>query len=188
MVPATPNYPRLITTVLIALVLLLLMLWATGGGFQSAPPPPTPQPTALPTTNVNPIHVSGHVTASAAHVAGSTWRFIYTVRDNGTSPIAGFQLNGPIAHLGAVHGPRGWLAFGGGICQQKYPGILAYWSVNSASARVIHPGQSAVFSFLAATPGTGQDGYSLSWGNAAPQFGKIVGPAESTLPAPAACK
>lgn len=187
MTNAPSNVPRLIAIALIALALLAAMVWATGGGFEAGPPP-TPQPTALPTPTVNPVRVVGSVSGAAYHLSGHTWRFTYTVRDTGRVPIAGFQLNGPAANLGKIQGKMGWLAFGSGVCKQNYPGILVYWSINSASPSVIRPGRTGTFSFVAATNGTAQDGFSLSWGNAGPLFGKVIGPAQSTLPAPAPCK
>lgn len=177
---------RLIVIALLALALLVLMLWATGGGF-SAAPAPTPTPAAVTATAATAV-VQGAVSVRTRHLHGHTWQFSYLIRDTGTVPIAGFQLNGPTAYLFHLYQPHGWNVFGSGVCGHAVKGVLAYWSVNAASPDAIAPGRSTTFRFEANTSGASHDGYSLSWGSASPQFGQIPGPAASSLPRSVPCR
>ncbi|HEX8918932.1 MAG TPA: hypothetical protein VF898_10550 [Chloroflexota bacterium] len=181
---------RLIIVALLAVGLLVALVLATGGGFPnpntvltSTPAPeaassPTPSPTQ---------HIAGKVTVVVRHRAGNTWQFLYTVRNTGSTPIAGFELSAPRSNLSAVTVPTGWAVYGSGVCGGRHGGILAYWSTATASPTAIGPGAKMTFGFTVRTKALGSVLYSLSSGAATPLFGNIQGPAPSTLPARGSC-
>ena len=188
------NKQRLIVVAVLAGAILLALVLASGGG-TSLPGSGSSEPTAAVPTAVistataapaeNPVQ--GLVTVSYKHLKGHTWRFLYTVRNTGKTAIAGFQLNGPRANLFHIKG-SGWNYFGSGVCGGNNPGLLIYWSTNSAAPDVIRQGQSRQFGFdvNAGTPVTSV--YSLSYGTARPQFGKVQAPSGSSLNASGSCR
>lgn len=123
---------------------------------------------------------------SVQHLSGHTYKFQYTVHDTGSTPIAGFQINGPKANLFHLAGP-GWHPFGSGVCNGNNPNLLVYWSTTTGAANQISPGKTARFSFEVNT--TGQIGatYAVSYSTSAAQFGHTQGPAGSTLPTTGPC-
>lgn len=185
---------RLLASLIIPAAILIGLLLATGqslfgGGSSQPPPPPTVHiPAAAPTATVATGAVQGVVTVDVRRLGGNTYRFMYTVHDIGTTPIAGFQVNGAAANLYAIAGPRGWTPFGSGVCGGRYPGVLIYWSTGSGSASVIRPRQTVRFAFSVNTAGASSHVYSLSFGQATPQFGMVQAPRPSTLPAPGSCQ
>ncbi|HZU12426.1 MAG TPA: hypothetical protein VFB58_06270 [Chloroflexota bacterium] len=183
-----PSTRRLIVVALIAAAVLFGLVIAMGGVTITSPSSiavvtvlPTPK-TAPPTTQPT-GQVKGRVTLSVQRLAAGTWRFRYTVHDTGTLPIAGFQVNGPTANLYHIVNP-GWIFFGSGVCGQKHPGLLIYWSTNSTP---IEPGKAATFGFDVKTRGTIHAIYSVSYGTSAPEFGSTRGPAASSIPAAGSC-
>lgn len=189
---------RLIAIAVLAVAILVALIVATGGGFPSqsggnapapAPPatPPAPRPAkATPPAAVPSGQIQGTVSEVTHRLGGHAWQFLYTVRNTGKVPIAGFQLNGlrvPLYHLTTR---SGWGFFGTG-CGGNYPNVLIYWSTGSTSPSRIGRGQTAMFGFKAETASTTRLDYSLSFGQAHPAFGVTTGPAPSTLPAPGGC-
>lgn len=149
--------------------------------------PATTGPTAAPPTAAPASgSVKGSVSVTVRRLSGHTYQFRYTIRDTGSTPIAGFQINGPRANLFHLVGP-GWHAFGSGVCNGNNPNLLVYWSTNAAAGNQIPPGKSAHFGFEVNT--TGQIGatYAISYGTAAAQFGHTQAPAASSLPASGPC-
>jgi hypothetical protein len=132
--------------------------------------------------------VQGQVSVSAKRLQATLWRFVYTVRDTGKTPIGGFQLNGPQANLFGVSGRPGWTTFGAGVCKGNYPNMLVYWSTGSNIRTEIKPGQTVTFRYEVNGTGTIKRLYSLSWDGATAHFGQIDGPAPSNLPAAGPCK
>lgn len=182
--------PRLVAIAIIAVAILVGLELATGGGLTgSASPSSTVQPLApLPTATSTPQGmVHGMVSVQSRHTAGHTWHFIYTVRDIGAIPIAGFEVNAPPSNLFHISGPSGWTFYGSGVCNGNHGGVLVYWSTTSAQRGVIAPGHAKQFSFDVNTSGTLPATYSLSWQLAQPSFGAVGGPAGSSLPAPVPC-
>jgi hypothetical protein len=189
--PLSVNPRRLIAAIVIAAALLVAIIIGMGtvtfsspGNVASVTVPPA-APTAAATAAVSGT-VRGEVSAAVTHLSGHTYRFVYTVRDVGTTPIAGFQLNGPKASLFKVTG-NGWHAFGSGICNGNNPDLLVYWSTRTGASNQIKPGQSRRFSFSVNTSGTITDSYALSYATAAAEFGKVQGPAESSLAPSGSC-
>lgn len=187
------NNRRLIAAALLAVALLLGLIVSTGGGipgFGSSNTSPANAPVNDATAPaVAPVsgHVNGDVTVKATHLGGAVWRFLYTINNRGSTPIAGFQINGPTANLYQRVGQQGWSSFGSGVCGRRLPGILIYWSTTTSSPTVIAPKQSGQFGFTVNTGGLVPVGYSLSWGSAAPEFGNTRGPAASSLPTRGSC-
>jgi hypothetical protein len=127
------------------------------------------------------------VTVKVDHVSRTTWQFIYSVKNTGTVPIAGFELTDPLANLYHVRGRTGWAYYGGGVCGGNHPGVLIYWSTGANSGYELPPSRTMHFRFAVNTTGTAVLHYSLSWGSAAPQFGTILGPAASSMPTTGPC-
>lgn len=182
MIPSGAN-GRTIAIIAVACILLIALVLATSGGLSTSSP--SPAPTTAPATVAAPI--TGVVSAQVRHLSGHTWEFRYTIRDTGTTPIAGFQINGQTANLFALAAKPAWPVFGAGICKGKYPGVLAYWSTGNG-AGPIQPGKSGHFSFRVNTSGTRSLRYSLSFGPSAPYFGSIEGPKPSSLRASGPCR
>ena len=187
-----------ITVVLLAAAVLVALVITTGVGFPgfsagtSSPtgvlPSVAPVASAGATaTGPPPPRVHGLVTVKTQHLGDRTWRFTYTVRNTGTTPIAGFQLNGPRSNLSHIQGRPGWRSFGSGVCGGRYPGFLIYWSTGKTSRTLLPPHRTARFAFTVRTTGTRPLTYSLSWSSAQPSFGQIAGPAASSLPAAGRC-
>lgn len=174
---------RTIAVIVIACVLLLALVFATSGGLSSSSTP-SAQPTSAPAVTVP---IKGSVSVRRRHLSGHTWEFSYTVHDTGTSPIAGFQINGQPANLFAVRAKPGWPVFGSGICHGKYPGVLVYWSTG-AGPGPIQPGKTGRFSFKVNTSGSLPLRYSLSFGANPPLFGTTEGPAPSSRRASGPCR
>jgi hypothetical protein len=128
------------------------------------------------------------VTVKATHLKGHTWQFRYAVRNTGTDPIAGFQLTSAAANLFRIRTQPGWSYYGSGVCGEKHPGILIYWSTATTSRGVIRPRRIGQFIFQVNTGGLRKMLYALSWDSAAPQFGSVVGPAASTLARSGPCR
>jgi len=186
---------RLVAAAVLAVALLFGLIISTGGGipgFGSSNNSPSNAPPVNDATTpaVAPVsgHVTGGVTVHATHLGGAIWRFLYTIHNRGNTPIAGFQINGPTANLFHRVSRQGWSSFGSGICGRRLPGILIYWSTTTSSPTIIAPKQSGQFGFTVNTSGVAPVGYSLSWGSAAPEFGRTQGPAASTLPTNGSCK
>jgi len=188
--------PKVVLTGLVPIILLAALVLATGGsglfasGGSGSRPASTNSTVSTSSTSSSTFGgvVQGQISAKANHVRGRLWRFTYTVHDTGMTPIAGFQINGPVANVFDVNGLAGWDIFGAGVCHGRFPSMLVYWSTGSSSPRVIKPGATVVFSFDVNTTGQTDRLYSLSWGQARAQFGQITGPAPSGLPATGACK
>jgi hypothetical protein len=180
---------RLIVIILVALALLLAFVVATGSGTSgSSNPPPTVAPIVTsPPFQISAQQVRGKVTVRTMRAAAQSWRFTYYVRNTGPIPIAGFQINSNAADLFRVRQPRGWTAYGAGVCHGNYPGILIYWSTSASGLHTVPSNATRRFSFFVRTRGTKAVRYSLSWRSARPEFGKIVDPAPSSLPATARC-
>lgn len=187
---------RLLVSAVLPAVLLIGLVLASGGnpfgGGDNGPPTAAPSVNATPAaiaTTTSPVTgvVKGSVTVSVHKVKADTYVFTYTVHDTGSTPIAGFQLNGQSANLFALGGPAAWSRFGSGVCGGKYPGVLIYWSTNSASHSVMQAGSRATFRYKVRTTGETAATYSLSYGNARPQFGIVRIPAPSTRPVPGVC-
>ena len=188
------NNRRLMAAALLAVALLLGLIVGTGGGipgFGSSNTSPVNAPPVNGATTPAAAPVSGHVnsdvTVKATHLGGTVWRFLYTIHNRGSTPIAGFQINGPTANVFHRVSRQGWSSFGSGVCGRRLPGILIYWSTTTSSQTVIPPKQSGQFGFTVNTSAVAPVGYSLSWGSAAPEFGNTRGPAASTLPASGSC-
>jgi hypothetical protein len=190
-----PSKRRLIAVAIISVAILLVIVLLTGNQTLSSPSgaaqitalPPT-YPPAASTPAPSSGKVQGAVSVAATHLSGHTWRFRYTVRATGKTPIAGFQLSGPTAHLFRVTGP-GWNFYGNGVCGSSGPsGLLIYWSTGQASPDVIRPGTSATFGFEVNTSGPATASYAISYGTSTPSFGQIRGPATSSLPVTGLCK
>ena len=182
--------PKTIATVLLPLALLVVLIVATGasnpfggGSHSSSSSAPTAAPAVASHQSVQ-ANLSVHVT----RVRDTTWRFDYTVHNSGKTPLAGFQLDAARANLYNVYGKGGWAVFGNGICGGNYSNLLVYWSTGSRSPAALHPGGSARFGFTVQTTRPAAMTYSLSWGNAAAQFGTTQGPASSSLRARGPCK
>lgn len=183
-----PSTRRLIVVALIAAAILLALVVAMGGVTVTNPSSvpvitvlPSPKGVAITATPAG--QVKGTVSVSARRIGAGTWRFRYTVKDTGRLPIAGFQINGPTANLYHIVNP-GWIYFGSGVCGQKHPGLLIYWSTNAAA---IKPGKSVTFGFDVKSRGSIRATYSISYGTSPPQFGAVRAPAASTIPAPGRC-
>lgn len=174
--------PRTVAIILVACLLLLGLVLATNKGLSSSAPPAAPPPP--PPTSSVPLR--GSVQVQVRHLSAHTWEFRYVVRNTGTSPIGGFQLNGSSANLYAVSAHPSWPVFGSGICRGHYPGVLAYWSTGGGSGP-IEPGKAGRFSFKVNTSGSSRLKYSLSFGASAPLFGTIAGPSPSKLPVTGSC-
>jgi hypothetical protein len=129
--------------------------------------------------------VAGTVTVQARRLSGNTWHFRYVVQNTGTEPIAGFQLSAPRSNLFHVKTRSGWSFFGSGVCGGNPAGVLIYWSTNG---NVIPPKKRGHFAFDVNTTGVTSVDYALSWGTAAPAFGKVQGPNPSSLPTSGACR
>ncbi len=173
---------RTIGVILVACLLLLGLVLATSNGLSNSAPSgaPTSPPAATPP-------LKGAVSAQVHHVSGHIWVFRYTVRNTGTSPIGGFQLNGQAANLYHVRERPSWPVFGNGICGGKYPGVLVYWSTGGGSGPIA-PGKAGHFSFKVNTTGSVPLRYSLSFGASAPLFGTVAGPVPSKLPTNGTCR
>ena len=186
------NMTRLVAIALVAGAVLLALVIATGGAStgpssSSAPPVPTAAP-ASPTQAPATGPVKGTVQVQARHLRGSTWQFVYTVRNTGTVPIAGFQLNAPRSNLFNIRGKVDWTFFGGGVCGGPQPTVLIYWSTGAGPSKTIPPKGFGQFSFQVNTSGTGPVGYSLSYGTSTPLFGTVQGPRPSNLKAGGPCR
>lgn len=190
-----PSKRRLIAVAIVSVAILLAIVLLTGNQTLSSPSG-APQVTALPATaaptsaSTSPASapVKGAVTVTVKHVKGHTWRFRYALHATGTTPVGGFQLTGPTAHLFRVSGPASWSYYGNGACGSKGPaGLLIYWSTNGATAAV-PPGKSATFSFEVNTSGPVTGSYALSYGTSSPQFGQTRTPAASNLAISGPCK
>lgn len=182
---------RLIAAIIIGAAILVAIILGTGtvtfsspSGVASVTVPPVP--TTAATTAPAAGAVKGEVRVSVQHLSGTTYHFAYTVRDTGSTPIAGFQINGSRANLFHVKSP-GWNAFGNGICNGKNAGLLVYWSTSSGAANQLNPGKSAQFSFDVNTTGPIKSTYALSYGTATATFGSTQGPAPSSLPTSGPC-
>lgn len=169
----------------LAVLALVAVFFAAGGRGPSTATSPTAAPPTAPTPAKGTVR--GTLTVRIRHLKRSTVRFTYIIRNTGRTPIAGLQLNGEAAPLYAISTRPQWNSFGAGVCRGKPAGVLIYWSTGASSRTTIPPGASARFSFTTRTTGTTEDGYSLSWDDARPQFGQITGPAASTLPIPMGC-
>jgi hypothetical protein len=189
-----PSKRRLIAVAIISVAILLVIVLLTGNQTLSSPAgapqitaiPPTAAATSAPSTPSGPV--KGSLTVAVKHLKGHTWRFRYTLRATGTTPVGGFQLTGPTAHLFRVTGPAAWSYYGNGACNSTGPtGLLIYWSTNGATA-AINPGRSATFGFEVNTSGTVSGSYALSYGTSSPQFGQIRAPAGSNLAITGPCK
>ncbi len=181
---------RWIIIPLLATATLVALFLATGGGGQgSSPSAPAPAPpTAVPTKTPAPAgQIRAAVTVKFRRLASHTWRFNYRIENIGTVPLAGFELSGPTANLFHISGRPGWAYYGSGVCGQKHPGVLIYWSTGATSGRTIPPRHIAHFRFTVNTTGTAPVRYSLSWGSASPLFGMIPGPAPSSMPTTGPC-
>lgn len=186
-----PSKRRLVVVAVIAAAILFAIVIATGRQTLSSPnnaPSVTQSAATAAPAPTSSVAVKGAVTVAVHHLKGHTWRFRYTVRATGKTPIAGFQLSGSTARLFHVVGPA-WNYYGTGLCKQIGPaGLLIYWSTNTAAGGLISPGKSKVFGFDANTSGPATISYSVSYGTAAPQFGHIQAPASSTLKPSVPCK
>ena len=182
---------RLVGTVVLPAAILIVLLLASGNNFFSGESTPAAPVSENATAGVPPTSAAGRIQAMvsvAIHpLGGQTYRYTYTVRNVGKVPIAGFQINGQRANLFAIRGVSRWSRFGNGVCGEKYPGVLVYWSTGSASPTVIRPGKTGRFGFDVNTRGHAADVYSLAYGQATPQFGTIAAPAPSTLPVSGPC-
>jgi hypothetical protein len=169
--------------------MLAALIVATGGGFSSSggSAPATASPAAAQPTATSGSQIQGEVAVSAHHLQGDVWQFVYTVRNTGSEPIAGLQINAPRSNLYRVVRRPEWTDFGSGVCGGKYPGLLIYWSTGTTSTTTIAPHHAARFGFLVNTSGTMPVSYSLSWDSARPQFGTTTGPKASSLRASGAC-
>jgi hypothetical protein len=156
--------------------------FGTGSTAGGASPTPVTQPTFGPSASIE-----GRVTVHIKKLGGTARRFSYTIKNSGNVPIAGLQINGATANLYAISTRRLWNFFGSGVCHRGPAGILIYWSTGLNSPTVIKPGAQLTLSFDTRTRGTTEDGYSLSWANAAPQFGRVLGPKGSSLPVHQTC-
>jgi len=190
--PTSVDPIRLIAVVAIAAGILIAIVIGMGTVTFSSPnnvPSVTAEPAASPTAAPPAAagSVKGSVTVSVHHLSGHTYRFLYTVRDTGKTPIAGFQINGNQANLFNVKGP-GWNVFGNGICNGSNAGLLVYWSTNSAAPNRINPGKSATFGFDVNTSGTIESTDALSYGTDNPMFSNVQAPKPSSLPAGGPCK
>jgi hypothetical protein len=165
----------------LACAILVAIVVATGGNLQG-PSAPTPTPLA------NQTGVKGTVSVRAAKLHDTKWTFRYTVENTGSTPIAGFQINGPTANLYDIHSGTGWIPFGSGVCHGNFPGILIYWSIGPGHTATIPSGGSSTFTFRANTRGIVPAGYSLSYGSSRPYFGTVDTPHASTLPASGPCR
>jgi hypothetical protein len=187
------NVTRLVAVALVAGAILVALVIATGGGSagpsgSSAPPA---APTAAPAPPTQPAvagAVKGTVRVQARHLHGSTWQFVYTVRNTGKVPIAGFQLNAARSNLFTIRGLTDWTFFGGGVCGGPQPTVLIYWSTGAVVGSTIAPNGSGQFSFQVNTSGPAPVGFSLSYQTATPFFGTVQGPRPSTLKASGPCK
>jgi hypothetical protein len=186
-----PSKRRLIAVALISVAILLVIVLLTGNQTLSSPSgapqitaiPPTAAPTSAPAAPVK-----GEVAVVVKHLKGHTWRFRYTLRATGTTPLGGFQLTGPTAHLFRVSGPTGWSYYGNGVCGSKGPaGLLIYWSTNGDNG-IIAPGKTARFGFEANTSGSLLGSYAISYGTSTPQFGRTRTPAGSRIAISGPCK
>lgn len=181
--------PRLVAIALLAGLILLALVVATGGGFPgqgtSGPPPPpvAQEPPTVPAGG----QMHGAVTISLHHLGGHTWRFLYVVRNTGSVPIAGFQINAPRSNLFHITGMSGWSYYGSGVCGGNYQGVLIYWSTGPVGPTPIAPKGNAHFGFDVNTTGNVSAEYSLSWTNFA-TFGTTRAPAASSLPPSGSCK
>lgn len=193
--PLTVDPRRLIAAIIIGAAILIAIIVGMGTVTFSSPgsvasvtvapattAPTKPTPTAAPATG----SVKGSVAVAIRHLSGHTYQYRYTVRDTGTTPIAGFQINGPKANLFHLVS-HGWHAFGSGICNGNNPNLLVYWSTTAAAGNQIPPGKSAQFGFDVNTTGQAGTTYAVSYGTAAAQFGRTQAPAASTLPASGPC-
>lgn len=182
---------RVVAVALLAGALLIGLVIATGGGLSgggsSPPPPAAPSPAPAASTRVPSGTIEGTLTGTARRIGGSAWQFNYRIKNRGKVPIAGLQLNGPASNLYDISTRTLWNFFGAGICHHGPNGVLIYWSTGLTSPTVLKPGGTLTFTFKSLTTGTVQDSYSLSWGSATPQFGRVVAPAGSTLPSPQKC-
>ena len=178
---------RLIAIALLAGAILLALVLATGGLQNSGSSAPALVPTSAQPTPVFSGEVHGIVTVRSEHLAGQTWRFVYTVRNTGTVPVGGFELSSPPANLFHLTGRSGWSYYGSGVCGGQHPGLLVYWSTGASGRAALAPRQTARFGFSVNTSGVTQAGYALSWGAAHPLFGRINGPAPSSLPTSGPC-
>jgi len=182
--------PRLIAIALLAGLILLALVIATGGGFSSpasSPPPPPAAPVAQAPTVPAGGHMRGTVTLSVHHLNGRTWRFQYTVRNTGTVPIAGFEINAPRSNLFHITGEGGWGYYGEGVCAGHYPGVLIYWSTGVTGPSLIEPKGTGHFGFDVNMTGSASASYSLSWTSFA-IFGTTPAPTGSSLAASAPCR
>ena len=106
---------RAVVVVILAVLVLLGLALATGtnpfAGLSS--PSQAPAPTAPPPvpTEGNDVKLRGRVTVRVKRLNPTTWLFAYTLRNAGTAPIAGFQLNGPTANLFHVRANPAWQFF-----------------------------------------------------------------------------
>ncbi len=182
---------RLIAAIIIAAAILIAIIAAMGTVTFSSPnsvasvtvaPATTTPPTTVPASG----SVKGSVAVTVRHRSGHTYQFRYTIRDTGSTPIAGFQVNGPKSNLFHLIGP-GWHAFGSGVCNGNNPDLLVYWSTTNGAANQIQPGKSAHFGFDVNTTGQISDTYAISYGTSTAQFGHTQGPAASDLPASGPC-
>lgn len=180
---------RLIVIAVLATAILLALVIAMGG--TSIPTPGAagaitsiPAPTVAPAVSMAPNPVRGVVTVTSTHLRGQTWRFRYTVRATGKTPIGGFQLNGNSANLFNIVGPH-WSFYGSGVCGQRHPGLLIYWSTSTTP---IQPRHAAHFGFDVNTTRVSSTSYSLSFGASAPQSGTTRAPAPSALRATGPCQ
>jgi hypothetical protein len=194
---AVTSNRRLVVIAILAGAILLALIIATGGGFQSPQSSPAPAgnpapannpPTTAPAPQAASGTIQGTVSVQTSHLSGHAWQFIYTVRDTGKDPIAGFQINGPIANLYDISRPSGWTVYGSGVCHGQNGGILVYWSVGPGNTNNINPGKSVRFGYKVNTTGTTRVVYSLSYQSDTPLFSSTTGPSASTLPASGSCK
>jgi hypothetical protein len=190
--PLSVDPRRLIAAIIIAAAILFAVIIGMGTvtfsspgsvGSVTVPPQTAIAPTAAPPQG----SVQGTVSVSVQRLSGHTFRFRYTVRDTGRTPIAGFQLNGAKANLFHLVDP-GWNPFGSGVCNGNNGTLLIYWSTSTGAANQIAPGHSAHFGFDVNTTGQSSATYAVSYAKAAAQFGSTKGPAGSSLPASGPCK
>jgi hypothetical protein len=177
---------RLLAIALLAVSILVALVLATGGGFSgqsssSPTQPPAPQATPPPA-----IQVQGRVRIKVTQLGAHTWQFTYRIQNTGTVPVAGFEIISPRANLFHIRGRPGWTYYGSGVCGERHPGVLIYWSTGTTD-RAIPPRGVAHFSFRVNTTGSARGTYSLSWDSATPLFGRILAPAGSSLPAAGSC-
>jgi hypothetical protein len=181
MIQALQPHKRLIAILFLALAIVLAVYVASTSTGSSSP-----STGAIPTRS-SPVSIRGLVSVKVKHLRKHIWRFAYTIRNTGTAPIDGFQINALRSNLFHVTNRFGWGLYGSGICRGNHDGVLVYWSTSTSGTDAVLPKRSAKFAFSVNTRSVKQAGYSLSGGSAAPIFGKVAAPARSSMPTTGPC-